>query len=189
MIASIWPSFGQKPTLTSSIALGSTVNYLISFIIFWLGSLPFIWFPVHKIRHLFTVKAFVAPVGGISLFAWSIARAGGAGPIIHQGSTASGSVLAWGVIAGIMSAVSNFATLIVSDSWNRTSRMLANQGGPRSTILTSPVSRVHLALPCGPKQLPFPWGLDLPRLLVSLQALLLPSSIRNMVPSGIRSSS
>ena len=56
MIASIWPSFGQRLTLAASIAMGGTVDYLISFILFWLGSLPFIWFPVHKIRHLFTVK-------------------------------------------------------------------------------------------------------------------------------------
>ena len=95
--------------------MGSTVNYLISFILFWLGSLPFIWFPVHKIRHLFTVKSIVAPIGGITLFIWCIVRAGGVGPIVHQGSSATGSKLAWGVIAGIMSAVSNFATLIVND--------------------------------------------------------------------------
>jgi len=84
-------------------------------VLFWLGSLPFIWFPVHKIRHLFTVKSIVAPIGGIALFAWSISRAGGVGPIIHQGSTAKGSTLAWGIINGIMAAVSNFATLIVND--------------------------------------------------------------------------
>ena len=115
MIASIWPSFGQRPNLTGSISMGGTVNYLISFIIFWLGSLPFLWFPVHKIRHLFTVKAFVAPTAGIALFVWVTLRAGGPGPIIHRPATVSGSKLAWGVIAGIMSAVSNFATLIVND--------------------------------------------------------------------------
>jgi nucleobase:cation symporter-1, NCS1 family len=95
--------------------MGGTVNYLISFILFWLGSLPFIWFPVHKIRHLFTVKAFVAPTAGIALLVWVIIRAGGVGPIVKQPATAGGSKLAWGVIAGIMSAVSNFATLIVND--------------------------------------------------------------------------
>ncbi|RMZ75321.1 hypothetical protein DV737_g5360, partial [Chaetothyriales sp. CBS 132003] len=114
MIASVWPSFGTRPTLTASIAMGGTVNYLIAFILFWLGSLPFLWFPVHKIRHLFTVKSIVAPIGGISLFIWCIVRAGGVGPIVHQGSTAKGSKLAWAVIAGIMSALSNFATLIVN---------------------------------------------------------------------------
>ncbi|GAB7348656.1 hypothetical protein MBLNU459_g7023t1 [Dothideomycetes sp. NU459] len=115
MITSIWPSFATRPSLVKNIAMGGTVNYLISFLIFWLGSLPFIWFPVHKIRHLFTVKAFVAPTAGIALFIWAIVRAGGVGPVIHQKSTAHGSALAWGVIAGIMSAVSNFATLIVND--------------------------------------------------------------------------
>ena len=115
MIASVWPSWGTDKTLTTAIAMGSTVNYLISFIIFWLYSLPFIWFPVHKIRHLFTVKAFVAPAGGITLFIWCLVRAGGVGPIVHQRASAHGSELAWGVIAGIMAAVSNFATLIVND--------------------------------------------------------------------------
>ncbi|KAL2426052.1 putative permease C29B12.14c [Exophiala dermatitidis] len=115
MIASIWPSFGQRPSLTASIALGGTVNYLISFILFWLGSLPFLWFPVHQIRHLFTVKAIVAPAGGIALFIWCLVRAGGAGPIVRQPSTATGSALTWAVITGIMSAISNFATLIVND--------------------------------------------------------------------------
>jgi nucleobase:cation symporter-1, NCS1 family len=116
MIASIWPSFHHRPALNDTIAFGATVNYFIAFIIFWLGSLPFIWFPVHKIRHLFTVKSIVAPIGGIALFGWCIARAGGVGPIVRQGHTAQGSDLAWGIIAGIMSSVSNFATLIVNVS-------------------------------------------------------------------------
>lgn len=64
MIASIWPSFGQKSSLTKPIALGATVNYFVSFLLFWLGSLPFIWFPVHRLRHLFTVKSIVSPIGG-----------------------------------------------------------------------------------------------------------------------------
>lgn len=114
MIASIWPSFGTKPSMTKSIAMGGTVNYLIAFILFWLGSLPFIWFPVHKIRHLFTVKAVVAPTAGIALFIWALVKAGGAGTIIHEPATAKGSVLAWAIITGIMGAVSNFATLIVN---------------------------------------------------------------------------
>lgn len=114
MISAIWPSFWQKASLNAPIAMGGTVNYFIGFILFWLGSLPFIWFPVHKIRHLFTVKAFVAPVAGTGLMIWALVRAGGAGPVVRQGATASGSALGWAVIAGIMSAVSNFATLIVN---------------------------------------------------------------------------
>lgn len=115
MIASIWPSFIHSDYMNGTLAWGATRNYMISFILFWVGSLPFIWFPPHKIRHLFTVKSIVAPIGGIALFAWAISRAGGVGPIVKQGSTAQGSGLAWPMITGIMSAISNFATLIVND--------------------------------------------------------------------------
>jgi nucleobase:cation symporter-1, NCS1 family len=61
---------------------------------------------------LFTVKAFVVPVCGIAFFVWSIVRAHGIGPIVHQPGTAAGSALAWGMVKGIMSSIANFATLI-----------------------------------------------------------------------------
>jgi len=79
-----------------------------------LGSLPAIWFPVHKIRHLFTVKAYFVPCAGLAFFIWAIVRAHGIGPIVHQGGTLSGSALGWGVVKGIMSSIANFATLIVN---------------------------------------------------------------------------
>ncbi|KAG0646264.1 Uracil permease [Hyphodiscus hymeniophilus] len=94
---------------------GTNTRDFVSFLIFWLCSLPAIWFPVHQIRHLFTVKAYVVPVAGLSFFIWAIVRAKGIGPIIHQAGSAHGSQLAWGMVSGIMSAIANFATLIVND--------------------------------------------------------------------------
>ncbi|KAI5294502.1 hypothetical protein KEM52_003865 [Ascosphaera acerosa] len=73
-----------------------------------------IYLPVHKIRHLFTVKAYYTPCAGIAFMAWAIARAGSIGPMIHAPPTASGSTFRWAVIKALMSAVSNFATLIVN---------------------------------------------------------------------------
>ena len=119
MIRSIWPSWdkygpdGNKNTLP--VSSGTNTRDFVSFFLFWLGSLPFLWFPVHKIRHLFTVKAFFVPAAGISFFIWAIVRANGIGPIVHQSSKVHGSKLAWLVIKGIMSAIANFATLIVND--------------------------------------------------------------------------
>ena len=75
----------------------------VSFFLFWAGSLPAIWFPVHKIRHLFTVKAFFVPTAGIAFFIWAIVRAKGIGPIVHQPGTAHGSELGWQMVKGIMS--------------------------------------------------------------------------------------
>ena len=70
---------------------------------------------METIRHLFNVKALVVPMAGISFFIWAVVRAHGIGPIVHQPSTSHGSALAWGLVSGVMSAIANFATLIVND--------------------------------------------------------------------------
>ncbi|KZO94308.1 hypothetical protein CALVIDRAFT_539063 [Calocera viscosa TUFC12733] len=114
MIRSIWSSF---ETLPNSMPASSGINTrdYVSFFLFWLLSLPAIWFPVHQIRHLFTVKAFVVPTAGISFFIWAIVKAHGIGPIVHQPNTIHGSELGWAMVNGIMSSIANFATLIVND--------------------------------------------------------------------------
>lgn len=94
---------------------GTTTADYASFFIFWLVSLPAIWFPVHKIRHLFTVKAYFVPVAAIAFLIWAVVRAGGVGPIVHQPAKIQGSELAWEFVLGVMSSISNFATLIVND--------------------------------------------------------------------------
>jgi NCS1 family nucleobase:cation symporter-1 len=113
MISAIWPSFEKIPNgIPKS---GTTTMDFVAFFLFWAGSLPAIWFPVHKIRHLFTAKAFIVPTAGIAFFIWAIVRAHGIGPIVHQPAEAKGSKLGWAMILGIMSSIANFATLIVND--------------------------------------------------------------------------
>lgn len=121
MIRSIWNDWrnddgtgrgGIKNGIPSS---GTDTVAFVSFFLFWLGSLPAIWFPVHKIRHLFTVKAFFVPAAGIAFFIWAIVRAKGIGPIVKQPGAKTGSELGWLMVRGIMSAIANFATLIVND--------------------------------------------------------------------------
>ena len=94
---------------------GTNTRDFVAFFLFWAGSLPAIWFPVHQIRHLFTVKACVVPVAGTAFFIWAVVRANGIGPIVHQKGQLEGAALAWELISGIMSAIANFATLIVND--------------------------------------------------------------------------
>jgi len=119
MIRAIWPSWndyqvgGTRNTILGSETLG-TMEF-VSFFLFWLGSLPFLWFPVHKIRHLFTVKAYIVPTAGLAFFIWAIVRAKGIGPIVHQPASISGGTLGWAIVKGIMSSIANFATLIVND--------------------------------------------------------------------------
>jgi NCS1 family nucleobase:cation symporter-1 len=94
---------------------GTNTRDFVSFFLFWTLSLPAIWFPVHKIRHLFTVKAYFVPVAGIAYFAWAVSRAKGLGPIVRQKGTLEGNALVWAFVKGVMSSISNFATLIVND--------------------------------------------------------------------------
>lgn len=94
---------------------GTDTKSYLCFFLFWFCSLPAIWFPVYKIRHLFTVKSYTVPVAGVLFMVWAIVKAGGVGPIVHQPSTISGSTKVWAVIAAIMDCVANFATLIVND--------------------------------------------------------------------------
>ncbi|KAJ6013514.1 Uracil permease [Penicillium herquei] len=114
MISAIWPSYRNLPN-TMSPGAGVTTQGFVSFLLFWLGSLPALWFPVHQIRHLFTMKAYYSPIAAIAFFAWAISRAHGIGPIIHQPNTIHGSALAWQIVKGIMSCIGNFAALIMND--------------------------------------------------------------------------
>jgi nucleobase:cation symporter-1, NCS1 family len=115
MIRSIWSSWNPDTIHNGIPNSGTNTVMFVSFFLFWLGSLPAIWFPVHKIRHLFTVKAYFVPSAGIAFFIWAIVRAKGIGPIIHQPSTLRGGDLGWAMVKGIMSSIANFATLIVND--------------------------------------------------------------------------
>ena len=111
MITSIWSSYQDVPNgIPNS---GTTTQDFVAFFLFWAGSLIAIYFPVQTIRHLFTAKSIFVPIAGIAFFIWVIVRAKGIGPIVHQGNTAHGSHLAWGIVGGIMSSIANFATLIV----------------------------------------------------------------------------
>ena len=93
---------------------GTNTRDFVSFFLFWLCSLPALWFPVHKIRHLFAVKSIVAPAAGIAFFIWAIVRAKGLGPIVRQPAELHGNELAWAIVKGIMSAIANFAGKSIS---------------------------------------------------------------------------
>lgn len=114
MIQAIWPSYATLPNGIPA-SSGVTTRDFVSYFLFWVCSLPAIWFPIHKIRHLFTVKSYFSPIAAIAFFAWAIARANGLGPIVDQPAKAHGSDLGWGIVKGIMNCLANFATLIVND--------------------------------------------------------------------------
>ncbi|KAJ8081670.1 uracil permease [Marasmius tenuissimus] len=113
MLRAMWPSVNDIPNGLPESA-GITTKGMLGFFLFWLISLPAIWFPIHQIRHLFTLKAIVAPIAGMTFFIWCIVKAHGVGPIIHQPSRIHGSELGWEMMNGVMSGLSNMATLVVN---------------------------------------------------------------------------
>ncbi|KII87587.1 hypothetical protein PLICRDRAFT_640728 [Plicaturopsis crispa FD-325 SS-3] len=114
MLRAMWPSVNNIPNHLPA-SSGTTTKDFMAFFLFWLISLPAIWFPIHKIRHLFTVKAVVAPAAGITFFIWCIVKAKGVGPIVtaHQ-SSMQGSALGWAMVSSLMSCISNMATLVTN---------------------------------------------------------------------------
>lgn len=86
----------------------------LSFFLFWLFSLPAIWFPPHKIRHLFSLKAVVTPFAGFGFLIWALKKSGGSGPLMHAPATIDGSAWSWAFVASLMNSLANFATLIVN---------------------------------------------------------------------------
>ncbi|KIK52903.1 hypothetical protein GYMLUDRAFT_77689 [Collybiopsis luxurians FD-317 M1] len=113
MLRAMWPSINNIPNGLPESA-GITTKEMLAFFLFWFISLPAIWFPVHQIRHLFTVKAIVTPIAGLVFFVWCIVKAKGVGPIIRQPGTMHGSELGWGMVANLMSCISNMATLLTN---------------------------------------------------------------------------
>lgn len=63
-------------------------------------------------RHLFTLKAIIVPIAGITFFIWCIVKAHGVGPIVHQPAQIHGSELGWGIVVSVMSCMSNMITLV-----------------------------------------------------------------------------
>ncbi|KAJ3768492.1 permease for cytosine/purines, uracil, thiamine, allantoin-domain-containing protein [Lentinula raphanica] len=113
MLRAMWPSINDIPNGLPDSA-GITTKEMLAFFLFWFISLPAIWFPVHQIRHLFTLKAIITPIAGLVFFVWCIVKAKGVGPIIRQPGTMHGTDLGWGMVMNLMSCISNMATLLTN---------------------------------------------------------------------------
>ncbi|KAG1876237.1 permease for cytosine/purines, uracil, thiamine, allantoin-domain-containing protein [Suillus subluteus] len=113
MLRAIWPSVNNIPN-SMPLSSGTNTRDFMCFIIFWVISLPFIWPPVHKIRHFFTFKTILAATACVIFMIWCIVKAKGVGPIVKQPATIYGSDLAWAMISGISVCISNMITLTVN---------------------------------------------------------------------------
>lgn len=92
-----------------------TTYEFMCFMLFWGASLPVLSMPPHTLRYLFRVKSSITPVAAFAFMIWTLKKSNGQ---LALGSlnrrTLEGSELAWAVIRAIMSALDNFATLILN---------------------------------------------------------------------------
>ncbi|EPQ31101.1 uncharacterized protein PFL1_01290 [Pseudozyma flocculosa PF-1] len=93
---------------------GVTTRDFLSFFLFSLISLPIVYLKPQDVKWFFTVKSVVVPIAAISFFAWSIADAGGLGPIVKQPATVRGTEFSWKFLSALFSCISNMATLVLN---------------------------------------------------------------------------
>ncbi|KAJ9204562.1 hypothetical protein DTO164E3_1737 [Paecilomyces variotii] len=124
MIGAIWPSFLTiKNTIPEN--QGITTNGMVSFFLFWLAQIPFLYMRPDKLRWLFMAKSIFVPIGWIAMLIWAFVSEGG-GKIYDQQPTLKpgSSAYSWLFLANLTSVIGNYATLSVNQSdFSRYSRV------------------------------------------------------------------
>ncbi|KAI9750068.1 MAG: Altered inheritance of mitochondria protein 18 mitochondrial [Chaenotheca gracillima] len=122
MIGAIWPSFLTLPNHIPE-DQGIATNTMISFFIFWLSHLPFLYMHPNNLRWLFMAKSIIVPIAFIAILIWAFRSTGG-GDIFDQKATASGSAYSWAYLSSLTSVIGNYATLSVNQpDFSRYSRV------------------------------------------------------------------
>ncbi|ODQ51306.1 uracil permease [Saitoella complicata NRRL Y-17804] len=114
MLGAIWPSF---LTLHNSIpeSEGIATNTMISFVLFWLLQLPFLWMHPNNLRFLFLAKSIIVPIAWIAILIWAFKSTSGGGTLFSQSApSVHGSAYAWGWLSSLTSVIGNYATLSVN---------------------------------------------------------------------------
>ncbi|KAE9967294.1 hypothetical protein EG328_008297 [Venturia inaequalis] len=114
MLGAIWPSF---LTLENSIpeSQGIATNTMVSFFLFWLAQIPFLYMHPNNLRWLFMAKTVIVPIAWIAILIWAFVAEGG-GNLLAQKSTIRGSAYSWAFLSSLTSVIGNYATLSVNQA-------------------------------------------------------------------------
>ncbi|KIK64352.1 hypothetical protein GYMLUDRAFT_220841 [Collybiopsis luxurians FD-317 M1] len=121
MIGAIWPSFyNLKNTFGTNAAMET--NEFISFIIFWIISLPvFLLRPEHY-RFPAIVSSVIVTVAAFAIFIWAVVKQGDVGPLwktpeeVYGVGRLTGSQLSWTMMRMITSGIGGWAGGILYQS-------------------------------------------------------------------------
>ncbi|KAF2094426.1 uracil permease [Rhizodiscina lignyota] len=122
MLGAIWPSFLRlKNTIPED--QGITTNTMISFVIFWILQLPFLYMHPNNLRWLFMAKSIIVPIAWVAILIWAFVATEG-GDLFDQKATITGSAYAWAFLLNLTSVIGNYATLSVNQAdFSRYSRV------------------------------------------------------------------
>lgn len=84
---------------------------MISYFLFWIIQLPLLLIPPTKLRYLFVVKLFAAPITAVATLGWIVHKAGGSGDLFNLPGKYSGSAKAWVWLSCMSSVTGSWATL------------------------------------------------------------------------------
>ena len=117
MIEAIWPSFKGWHINSLPASSGTTAPGILSFTLFWIFSLPFLWLSVPALRWVFIVKIVLMPLFWVALFTWGLTAAHGWGPLFSIPSTVeqtSGWTLGYAFCYTITATIGGNATFAVN---------------------------------------------------------------------------
>ncbi|KIX01488.1 uncharacterized protein Z518_09214 [Rhinocladiella mackenziei CBS 650.93] len=109
MLHSIFPGIARIP---NGMGEGSALTSasMIGYIIFWLVTGCVLLIRIPKMRILIYIKLAVYLVSAVSMLSWTLTLAGGAGPVLSQGSRVHGSEKGWLMAKFLFLAMANCAT-------------------------------------------------------------------------------
>lgn len=115
-MGAIWPSFlRMRNTIPED--QGITTDTMISFVIFWIAQLPFLYIHPNTLRWLFAVKSIIVPIAWIAILIWAfVSTKHNENSMWDQHATIRGSAYSWAWLASMTSVIGNYATLSVNQA-------------------------------------------------------------------------
>ena len=116
MLGAIWPSFLKLPNHIPE-SEGIATNTLVSFFLFWLIQIQFLYMHPNNLRWLFMVKSVIVPISWIAILVWAFVSTDSL-QMFNRKPTIHGSAYSWAFLSSLTSAIGNFATLSVNQVKN-----------------------------------------------------------------------
>ncbi|KAK7440045.1 hypothetical protein VKT23_017296 [Stygiomarasmius scandens] len=113
MIKAIWPSTARIPNHLAEGAHITTAKMMCYFI-YWTIQFPLMLVSPQKIRHLFTLKAFIVPFAWLAMLIWAMIKAPPSVSLQPKHSSLSGADFSWAWLSSLNSALGIYSTLAVN---------------------------------------------------------------------------